>query len=70
MNDKDYMRIDLNGLISVLTKEQFGFLIDAMVEEYTAMYGLEDIFIDEPTKPEYDCEDISTANSYLKKYML
>ena len=64
------MRINLGGITSVLNKEQFGFLIDAMVEQYALLYGLEDMSSDEPLKPDYEFEDVSVANSYLKKFML
>lgn len=69
MNDKN-IHIDLGGLSSVLTQEQFGLLIDAMVDQYTQLYGFGELLNDEPLKPEYDCENISEANAYLKKFQL
>ena len=69
MKDKN-IRIDLGGITSMLDKEQFGLLIDAMVDKYVELYGLDNLMTDEPTKPDYDCEDISDASTYLKKFQL
>lgn len=69
MKDKN-IRIDLGGLTSMLDKEQFGMLIDAMVDKYVELYGLDNFMNDEPTKPEYDCENLTQASSYLKKFQL
>jgi hypothetical protein len=69
MKDKN-IRIDLGGLTSILDKEQFGCLIDAMVDKYVELYGLDNFMNDEPVKPDYECENISEASSYLKKFRL
>lgn len=69
MKDKN-IRIDLGGITSMLDKEQFGLLIDAMVDKYVELYGLDNFLNDEPIKPKYDCENISEASSYLKKFQL
>ena len=64
------IRIDLGGITSMLDKEQFGLLIDAMVDKYVELYGLDNLMNDEPIKPNYDCENISEASAYLKKFQL
>jgi hypothetical protein len=69
MKDKN-IRIDLGGITSMLDKEQFGLLIDAMVDKYVELYGLDNLMNDEPIKPNYDCENISEASVYLKKFQL
>jgi hypothetical protein len=69
MNDKN-IRVNLGSIASVLDKEQFEILIDAMVEKYVELYGLDNLTIDEPIKPDYDCENLSEAKSYLKKFQL
>lgn len=68
MNDKN-IRINLGNISSALDKEQFGMLIDAMIEQYANMYGV-DNSEDEPEKPIYDCENITDASTYLKKFRL
>jgi hypothetical protein len=69
MKDKN-IRIDLGGITSMLDKEQFGYLIDAMVDKYVELYGLDNLMNDEPIKPSYDCENLTQASSYLKKFQL
>jgi hypothetical protein len=69
MNDKN-IRIDLGGITSVLDKEQFELLIDAMIEKYVELYGLDNFTHDEPIKPDYECENITEASAYLKKFRL
>ena len=64
------IRIDLGGITSMLDKEQFELLIDAMVDKYIELYGLDNLTNDEPIKPKYDCENISEASAYLKKFQL
>ena len=64
------IRIDLGGITSMLDKEQFGYLIDAMVDKYVELYGLDDLMNDEPIKPSYECENITDASAYLKKFQL
>ena len=64
------IRIDLGGITSMLDKEQFGLLIDAMVDKYIELYGLDNFMNDEPIKPSYDCENITEASVYLKKFQL
>ena len=68
MNDKN-IRINLGNISSALDKEQFGMLIDAMIEQYANMYGVDDLG-DEPIKPDYECENITDASIYLKKFRL
>ena len=68
MNDKN-IRINLGNISSALDKEQFGMLIDAMIEQYANMYGVDDLE-DAPEKPIYDCENITDASIYLKKFRL
>lgn len=68
MNDKN-IRINLGNISSALDKEQFGMLIDAMIEQYANMYGVADLE-DAPEKPIYDCENITDATVYLKKFRL
>jgi len=69
MKDKN-IRIDLGSIASVLDKEQFEILIDAMVEKYIELYGLDNLTIDEPVKPNYNCENITDVSVYLKKFQL
>jgi hypothetical protein len=69
MNDKN-IRIDLGGITSMLDKEQFGYLIDAMVDKYVELYGLDNLMNEEPIKPTYDCENLTQASLYLKKFQL
>ena len=64
------IRIDLGGITSMLDREQFGLLIDAMVDKYVELYGLDNLMNDEPIKPKYDCENITEASVYLKKFRL
>ena len=47
MKDKN-IRIDLGGITSMLDREQFGLLIDAMVDKYVELYGLDNLMNDEP----------------------
>jgi len=64
------IRIDLKGITTMLDKEQFGMLIDAMVDKYVELYGLDELSSDEPVKPDYAYENLSEAKTYLKKFQL
>jgi hypothetical protein len=69
--DKD-IRINLDGL-KMLDERMLAALIDSLVEHYTNNFGLDslsDIPEPPPSKPQYDCEDLSIAKEYLKKYRL
>ena len=70
MNDKD-IRINLDGL-KMLDARMLASLIDNLVEYYAENYGLEDLsdIPQVPSKPSYDCEDLSTAKEYLKKFRI
>ncbi len=63
------IRINLGEIASILDQEQFGTLIDAMIEQYASLYGFEDNDI-EPEVPDYSVENTSLAQSYLKKFQL
>jgi hypothetical protein len=68
--DKD-IRINLDGL-KMLDERMLAALIDNLVEYYSDTYGLDDLsdIPQVPRKPQYDCEDLSIAKEYLKKYRL
>jgi hypothetical protein len=68
--DKD-IRINLDGL-KMLDERMLAALIDNLVEYYSDTYGLDDLsdIPKVPSKPQYDCEDLSIAKDYLKKYRL
>jgi hypothetical protein len=68
--DKD-IRINLDGL-KMMDERMLAALIDSLVEHYTNKFGLEDLsdIPQVPSKPQYDCEDLSIAKEYLKKYRL
>jgi hypothetical protein len=63
------IRINLGEIASILNQEQFGLLIDAMVEQYATLYGLENIDL-EPDAPDYSQENTTLASEYLKKFRL
>jgi hypothetical protein len=70
MNGKE-VRVNLDGLKS-LDERLLAAVIDSLVEYYAENYGLEDLsdIPQTPRKPSYDCEDLSIAKEYLKKYRL
>ena len=70
MNDKD-IRVNLDGL-KMMDERMLAALIDSLVEYYTNTFGLDDLsdIPQEPSKPSYDCEDLSIAKEYLKKFRL
>lgn len=70
MNGKE-VRVNLDGLKS-LDERLLAAVIDSLVEYYAENYGLEDLsdIPQTPRKPSYDCEDLSIAKDYLKKYRL
>ena len=70
MNDKD-IKVNLAGL-KMMDERMLTALIDSLVEYYVDTYGLEDLsdIPQVPSKPSYDCEDLSIAKEYLKKYRL
>jgi hypothetical protein len=65
------IRVNLDGL-KMLDERMLAALIDNLVEYYSDTYGLEDLsdIPQVPSKPQYDCEDLSIAKEYLKKYRL
>jgi len=70
MNDKE-IRVNLDAL-KMMDERMLAAVIDSLVEYYTNNYGLEDLsdIPQVPSKPQYDCEDLSIAKDYLKKYRL
>jgi len=70
MNDKE-VRVNLDGL-KLLDERLLAAVIDSLVEYYAENYGLDnlsDIPV-APRKPSYDCEDLSVAKEYLKKFRI
>jgi len=65
------IRVNLDGL-KMLDERMLAALIDNLVEYYSDTYGLEDLsdIPQVPSKPQYDCEDLSIAKEYLKKFRL
>lgn len=65
------IRVNLDGL-KMMDERMLAALIDNLVEYYSDTYGLEDLsdIPQVPRKPSYDCEDLSIAKEYLKKYRL
>jgi hypothetical protein len=70
MSDKE-VRVNLDGL-KALDERLLAAVIDSLVEYYAENYGLEDLsdIPQAPSKPSYECEDLSIAKDYLKKYRL
>jgi len=65
------IRVNLDGL-KALDERLLAAVIDSLVEYYAETYSLEDLsdIPEIPSKPLYDCEDLSIAKNYLKKYRL
>jgi hypothetical protein len=65
------IKVNLDGL-KMMDERMLAALIDNLVEYYSNTYGLEDLsdIPQTPSKPQYDCEDLSIAKDYLKKYRL
>jgi hypothetical protein len=70
MNDKD-IRVNLDGL-KMMDERMLAALIDSLVEYYSETYGLDDLsdIPQVPSKPSFDCEDLTIAKNYLKKFRL
>jgi hypothetical protein len=71
MNDKE-VRVNLDGL-KMLDERLLAAVIDSLVEYYAENYGLtdlSDIPQPPPSKPSYECEDLSIAKEYLQKYRI
>jgi hypothetical protein len=68
--DKE-IRVNLDAL-KMMDERMLAAVIDSLVEYYTNNYGLDDLsdIPQVPRKPQYDCEDLSIAKEYLKKYRL
>jgi hypothetical protein len=68
--DKE-IRVNLDAL-KMMDERMLAAVIDSLVEYYTNNYGLEDLsdIPQQPSKPQYDCEDLSIAKDYLKKFRL
>jgi hypothetical protein len=65
------IKVNLDGL-KMMDERMLAALIDNLVEYYVDTYGLEDLsdIPQTPSKPQYDCKDLSIAKEYLKKYRL
>jgi hypothetical protein len=65
------IRVNLDGL-KMMDERMLAALIDNLVEYYVDTYGLDDLsdIPQVPNKPLYDCEDLSIAKDYLKKFRL
>lgn len=65
--DKNY-KFNVTSLVSVLSQDQLGELIDVLVEYYADTYGLDGFTPVEPELPKFEDENLILAKNILDKF--